>query len=508
MELNSLSFLLFAAAVMLTYFAVGKIPKAQRLVLLAASVFMIVRTTWKKSLLIVVALTLVVFFIGIGIENAKKKSAQRAKTAGRGLLLAGVFSVLAVLCYFRVFTSVFLTVQELLAQRGILISELLMPIGLSYYALSMIGYLLDVYHAKHAAERSFLDFFCFVTYFPALLQGPINLYRELSPQLKESHAFSYDRGVGGLQRSLWGYFKKVVVADRIGVLVAGIMQDTEAVGVSVAWAMVLFVFQLYADFSGGIDVMLGVSEVLGIRLTENFRSPLVSQSITEFWKRWHISLGKFMEKYLYYPIVLNRRIIALSKKIPNTYLQKVFSATLASVAVFIVVGVWHGTGLTYFAYGCYHAFFVSMAVLLAPVYRAAKKALHIDGGSLSWRIFAALRTFLILTCGMILIYAQSLTQAGEIVKRIFSKWNPWVLFDESFLAYGLDDKNIYLMYICILIVIAVDIIESTGFRFREALMRRDIVFRYAVYFIGVFAVLVFGMYGPEITTTAFIYQGF
>ena len=147
----------------------------------------------------------------------------------------------------------------------------------------------------------------YVTYFPAIIEGPINMYKKLMPQIKARHAYDWDRMIRGLMRSLWGYLKKMVIADRIGILVMGILQDEAAHGATILFALVVYSFQIYADFSGGIDVIMGISEVLGIELAENFKSPLISKNVTEYWARWHKSLGEFMEKYIYYPIVLNRK---------------------------------------------------------------------------------------------------------------------------------------------------------------------------------------------------------
>lgn len=508
MELKSLSYVAFALAVVALYYGVRKVKNGQKCVLLAANLFFILATSGLKSLLIITLCVAISYGAGLLIE---KNILLEQKSKARRIFWLDIVLSLAILCYFKFFKDTFLLLQDLLRSKGICVNALVSPIGLSYFTLTMIAYANDIYHKKHKAERNFLDYFLFITYFPSIVQGPVNLYKRTAPQFKLTHQPEGKRIIMGMQRSLWGYFKKVVIADRIGILVMAILKDEAAGGFLLFWAMVLYSFQIYADFSGGIDVIMGLSEMLDIRLAENFRSPLVSRSVTEYWQRWHMSLGEFMEKYLYYPIVLNRSVMKFSKKIPNKYLKKVFSATLASVIVFILVGVWHGTGWNYVVYGCYQAFFVSTAVLLGPWYKKVRTALHINENALSWKLFQALRTFLILTFGRFFIRAKDLPQAFSLMARTFRNFSlrqTAILFDGTLCGYGLDYKNIRLMYLGIALLIAVDILHERKVKLRETVLRQDIVTRFAIYLLAVFAIIIFGIYGPEFSASSFIYQEF
>ena len=508
MDQKSLTYVAFALAVVVLYYCAGALPKGQRWVLLAANLIFITVTSGAKSLLIIALCVAISYFAGPRIEKAVlAKQTKKART----LFWLDTALSLAILCYFKFFKDTFVLLQSFLAGKGISVSALVSPIGLSYFTLTMIAYANDVYHKKHGAEHNFLDYFVFITYFPSIVQGPINLYKKTAPQFRLRHSPDADRITMGLQRSLWGYLKKVVIADRIGILVMAILKDEAAGGFLLFWAMVLYSFQIYADFSGGIDVIMGLSEMLDIHLTENFRAPLVSRSVTEYWQRWHMSLGEFMEKYLYYPIVLNRSVMKFSKRIPNNYLKKVFSATLASVIVFVLVGIWHGTGWNYVVYGCYQAFFVSTAVLLGPWYKKVRTRLHINEKALSWHLFQSLRTFLILTFGRFFIRAKDLPQAFSLMAKTFGDFS-WrqvhVLFDGTLNGYGLDCKNISLMYLGIALLIAVDILHERKVKIRETILRQDVVTRFAIYLLAVFAIVIFGIYGPEFSSSSFIYQEF
>ncbi|MBD5508669.1 MAG: MBOAT family protein [Lachnospiraceae bacterium] len=507
MSIKSLTFLAFVLVVFCIYYAVQK-TDFQKLVLLTAGIICMVSMSSIAATGIVVILALCVYGIAIRIETLIKESRGTISRAVKGWLMLAIVLDIGLLLYFKFFKNTYLLLQNILAAKNIMLAELVVPIGLSYYTLALYGYLMDIYHKKYPAEKDFFLFLTYVTYFPAIIEGPVNLYKKVAPQFRERHFFDGQKVVMGLQRCLWGYFKKVVIADRIGILVMGILQEDTAVGPLLLYAMVLYSFQIYTDFSGGIDVIMGISEMLDIKLTENFKSPLISSSVTEYWARWHISLGEFMEKYIYYPIALNKNVMKFSKKISNKYLSKAFSSALASFIVFIVVGIWHGTGWNYVVYGLYQAVFVAGAVLLMPFYKKIKSMLHIDDKTLSWKIFTVFRTFSILVFGRILIKCADLQGVGIFLQKLFADINPHALFDGTIYQFGLDYKNVYLMYACILLVIVVDILHEKGVHFRELLMRQGIVFRYIVYYIAVFSIVVFGIYGAEFHSANFIYQAF
>lgn len=504
MSINSLEFLVFTAIVVGIYYLLQK-TDLQRYVLLAAGLGCVAAMSALSSAAVIAVLSLAVFLIARQIEKLIRENGGKAPKAARCWFWCGAFLDIGLLIWFKFFKNVEVLLLKLVSSE-ITAGDIIVPIGIAYYSLALYAYLSDVYHKKYEAEKNYFLFLAYVTYFPALIEGPINFYKSLMPQLKTRHAFAEDKFVMGLQRLLWGYFKKLVIADRIGILVMGILQDEKAVGPLVFYALVLYSFQIYCDFSGGIDVIMGISEMLDIKLTENFRSPLVSGSVTEYWQRWHISLGEFMEKYLYYPIVLNRRVMKFSKKIPGKYLSRAFSAAFASVVVFVIVGIWHGTGWNYLVYGIYQAFFVSTAVLLAPIYKKCKAAFHIQESSLSWQIFTVLRTFVVLVFGRMLIKAGNLQQVGMLLKRQFSGGGLHAIFDGSIYQYGLDIKNVCLMYVCIVLIIVVDILHERGVHFRQILMQQGIVFRYIVYYAILFAIIIFGIYGPGYDASSFIYQ--
>lgn len=498
MELKSLTFLAFCLIVALVYFLLQNTDK-QKYVLLAANFVFILTYSGIKATLALFAICVANFMIARKMEKAEKK---------KGWLVIGFICTIGVLLFFKFFTHTAEALISVMSGRPVDMFKIIVPVGISYYTLSLYAYLTDIYHKKYAAETDFGAFLVYVTYFPAIIEGPINMYKKLMPQIKARHAYDWDRMIRGLMRSLWGYLKKMVIADRIGILVMGILQDEAAHGATILFALVVYSFQIYADFSGGIDVIMGISQVLGIELVENFKSPLISKNVTEYWARWHKSLGEFMEKYIYYPIVLNRRLMKFSRKIKDKYMSKAFTAFIASVVVFVIVGIWHGTGWNYVVYGMYQAFFVASAVILKPTYTKVKKALHVNEKCISWEIFCILRTFIILVFGRLLIKSANLHQAGELIGKISHMDNVYSLFNGDLLQYGLDYKNMIVMYIGILVMILVDVLHEHGVKFRELILKQDIVFRYVVYLTAIAIIVIFGIYGGEFSAASFIYQGY
>lgn len=505
MGLKSIQYLVFVFIVVLFYFLLQK-SNHQKYVLLISDLIFIYMVSNKATLLLILLLCGSIFFIA---KQIRKNIDNKRMTLTKIWFWFGFAVDIGLLCYFKFFKNTWLILQEISRSHGYDLQTLIVPIGLSYYSLVLLGYLIDVYHKKFEPEKNILDFINFVLYFPSLFQGPFNLYKKLSPQLKENHIFNYDKFIYGLQRILWGYFKKIIIADRIGIIVSGIFGDEAASGIIIFYAFVIYSFQIYADFSGGIDVIMGVSDILGIEISENFRNPLVSKSVTEFWGRWHMSLGAWMEKYIYYPIVLNRNMMKLSKRINNNYMSKVFSASIATFVVFILVGIWHGTGWNYMVYGLYQSFWCTLAVLLGQFYKKAKKKVKLDENCISWKIFTILRTFNILVIGRYFSRAGSLEQAIDLLRRTFvKKVNIYKLFDGSLYNYGMDYKNFIIMYLGIILLIIVDILHERGIRFRQLINKQDIVFRYFIYLATLFAIIIFGIYGREFNQSSFIYQGF
>ncbi len=414
MALSSLTFLIFLAGALLTYYLV---PVHLRwYVLLAASAvfYLSYSPSAGLSLLATVGMT-----YGAGRWLGALHQKEQALLAGtprenrpavkkRGVRVRRRV-LTAALCLNFLTLAVYKYLNWLLGATGLPFRplELLVPLGLSFYIFQTAGYLIDVYRGKLAAERNFLRYLLFASYFPQMVQGPIHRYGELAPQLFAEHRLQAENLRDGIELMLWGMLKKVLIADTLAAPVAELYGNYAAYpGLIVFLGAALYCLQLYCDFSGGIDIVRGVSELFGIRLGENFRRPYFAQSIDDFWRRWHISLGEWMKDYLFYPLALSKWLPRLCKPLRKHLgkrVGKLLVPSVATVVVFLAVGVWQGPGLQNIAYGLWNGLLMSAAMLCAPLFKKR------EGRAM--QVFRILRTCFLVTIGRFFSRAESLSAA-------------------------------------------------------------------------------------------------
>lgn len=449
-----------------------------------------------------------------GLDGKQKKQIKSAYAARKKrYVLLSVLLNIGILVFLK-YTNV--AINSVNQAFGTEVSSLniLVPIGLSYYTFKSIGYVVDVYRGRVKAQRNIFKLSLFISYFPALVQGPIDRYENLAGQLIAEHSFDYQRLAFGAQRMLWGYIKKLVIADRIAVVVNTVINSyaTEGyVGFTVFIAVALYAFQIYADFSGGMDIVIGLSEIFGISLTENFRRPFFATSVSEYWQRWHITLGAWMRTYVFYPLSLSPAFNKLGKKcrkaLGDRY-GKLIAPSIASFVTFFLIGMWHGVGWKYVLYGLYQAFFVSTGTLFENVYARGREIFKINETSKSWQLFRVLRTFFVITMSRFVSRSKDVAGVVSLFKAAFTSFNPWVFFDGSLYKLGLNRPNFHLMLLSIVGLLIVDYIQEKGISIRRTVARQNIVLRWGIYYAAVLVLVIFGMYGPGYDAASFIYQRF
>ncbi len=529
MSLFSFEFIAFAAAITLAYFVLPR--KCQWFVLLVASCIFYV-TGGLEGIAYILITCATIYVLGLllqrendkvsaalkGVKGGKAKKEVRAQFARKKKLLvwAAVLVNLWILCFHK-FANPFIEVLNDLFGAGFNSFDLIVPLGLSYYTFKAIGYAIDVYRGRVEAVRNPLKLALYVSYFPALFQGPIDRYEHLAHQLFEGHAFSYDRLRFGAQRMLWGYLKKMVIADRIAIFTGTILAGyaTEGyTGFLLILAVVFYSFQLYADFSGGIDIVCGLSEIFGISLTENFRQPFFAKSVAEYWQRWHISLGNWMRTYVFYPLSLSPRLTKLGKWVREKRGEKAkawaraLAPAIASFVTFILVGIWHGTGWQYVWWGFFLAIFVASATLFEGLYQRGREKLHISENAIGLRVFQVVRTFAIITCLRFVTLAASMEETVAMMGLAFGELDASVFTDGTLFSLGLDAPNFYFMLISIAVLIAVDVVHEKGVDIRQAIARQPIVLRWTIYYAAILTLVIFGVYGPGYNPAGFIYQNY
>ena len=389
--------------------------------------------------------------------------------------------------------------------------KLLLPLGISFYTFQSSGYLLDVYWKRDTAEKNPFRYALFVSYFPQILQGPIGRHSKMAGQLYEGHKFELSRLCRGTQRILWGFFKKMVLADWSVVFVEAIFGNPDQYHGLAIFGVLFYSIQLYADFSGGMDVVIGISEMFGITLDENFKRPFFSTSITDFWHRWHITLGTWMKDYLFYPLSLSKGMGKFGKFAKKTF-GKTYGRALpicvANIVVFLVVGIWHGAAWKFIVYGLYNGIIIGFSGLMAKNYRDWKKKLKINDKSNGWHIFQIVRTFILVNISWFFDRADTIPQAFTMMKNAVTVWKPAQILDISVGMAGSMYTIIALIILglgCVVQFI-VSYEQEKNVDVQGAIDKKAKLVKWAVYVMLLVAIAILGM--PPNSSGGFIYAQF
>ena len=421
--------------------------------------------------LFLLAETLLSYSFGLLCEKYPKKK-KRA-------LAAWAVISLGTLCFFKV---------------GQVRVSLFMPIGLSFYTFSTIGYVTDVYRGTCKAEKNFIDYALFVSFFPYVLSGPIERAGHILPQLKEHKKISFDNIREGAYRMLWGYFLKLVIADRLALFVNTVYGEYQAYnGTHLLIATVLFAFQLYADFAGYSEIARGAGKLFGIDILQNFKAPYFSCTVSEFFRRWHISLNRWLIDYLYIPLGGSRK--GTVRKYTNIMIT------------FLLSGFWHGTGLRFIAWGGINGIWLVLSDMTKKVRDKCKVLLGIRTDCFSYRLWQMLVTFAAVDLAWLFFRADSLKEAFGILYKIAFSLSSVSLIDRSLLTMGLDLYDWLLLAAAGSIWLLVDILREKGGLY-AGFLRQNLLFRYLLFLAGFFGILVFGVYGTDLSTGSFLYFQF
>ena len=453
-------------------------------------------------------------------KNYKNKIKVRKRLV-MALCLVLNFGILAFLKYYNFFSG---SLNDLLGGFGVAFSmptlKLILPLGISFYTFQTMGYIVDVYREKTAPEKNPLKLLLFVSFFPQIIQGPISIYDQLAKQLYEGHDFDFTRFKHGCELILWGFFKKLVIADRAVIAITAVTDNYNAQGgTTLTFTVLLYALQLYADFSGGIDISRGVAQIFGIDMIDNFKRPYFSKSINEYWRRWHISLGAWLKNYLFYPVAMSNLFITASKKMKNTkfgntaagaHIAKVLPTSVASLIVFLVVGVWHGASWKYVAFGLWNGLIIMISILLEPIFKSINEKLHIKPTNVPFMLFQMLRTFIIVLVGYVFDVAPSFSQAMRTFALFFTNQSlstGWSQISNL----GLGKKDYIVILVGAVIILIASLIQENakdGLNIREKLDKKPFILRYALLFVGVLSIVIFGIYGSGYNAADFVYMQF
>nr|MCR5282142.1 hypothetical protein [Lachnospiraceae bacterium] len=437
------------------------------------------------------------------IKEIKKQTAAKK----RRILVLTLVLVLGVLIAYKVlnhFTEAFTYLAGLFTGGAADDTmKLIVPLGISYYTFSTVGYLLDVYWKRYEAEKNPVRFYLYTIYFPHIMQGPISRYSLLGKELKKPELrLRWDNFVVGMESILLGMFKKLVIADRAGVYVKATLTKQDLGGLVYLVCLILDAIQIYSDFSGYMDIVSGVSKIFDVELEQNFNHPFLAKSVPEFWRRWHMSLGGWFKDYVYYPVNMSKAAKNINKKIKGmkaVHLKKAISVILPVMVTWVLTGLWHGSGAGYVAWGLYYGTLILLSVTFSDDIGAKIESLGINRDAVWYRILQTIKIFCIFMGGRFLAAQISLGQRLHIIGSIFTKFAGGDL-----LAYKLNRFNFTLLLFGVIVLILIAVIEQKESIFTW-LNRKPKIVSAIILYILFFTVFLFGIYGSS-DAGNFMYQ--
>ena len=446
-------------------------------------------------------------------KKEKKEIKKQNKKKRKMYLLIALFVNIGLLIFFKAVKFWNIPVISFLLDEET--KSIVMPLGISYYTFSVVGYLLDVYWKRYKYEPSFGRFLGWAMYFPHIIQGPISRYNLLGAELKKELPLKWKNFKFGMELILWGCFKKLVVADRLSIFVNSVLNHENSyeileTGIISALVMIFDALMIYTDFSGYVDIVTGISQIFGVELERNFNRPFMSKTVPEFWRRWHMSLGSWFKDYVYYPISVSPACKGLSKKLKGKVSDRIISIIVTLIPVmctWILTGLWHGTGMGYLMWGIYYGILIAMSVLFTPQVVAFQKKCGINTESLSWRIFQRIKIFCIFMGGRLLANPIGVTTRLRIIRSIFKDFVHGKWWSKSVYSYGLNATNFWIIIFSAILLIVVAILQEKG-SVREMFERQDFVFKVVVLTVAVYVVFLLGVYGTQFNVGSFMYQQF
>lgn len=481
MSILSTDFIIFTLITIIAYFTLPKI--CQPFILLCASIYFYVKSgaIYLIYLFIISAITFFMAKIIFKLHENAKSDISNAKTVDEkknikrktknlkfklsGFAITIVIGIWIIIKYGNFLIdnlNVLLNVFSPTAKLGTL--SLVLPMGMSFYTFSAVSYLVDVYRSKYKPENNFFRYMLFICFFPHIIQGPFSRFDHLGKTLYEKHSFSYDRLSEGMARILWGYFKKIAIADLISISTNEFLTNYNNYdGLQLICCIFLYGIQIYADFSGYMDIMCGICRILGIELAENFAQPYFAKSVADYWRRWHITLGAWFRDYLFYPLSMSKTAQRSGSKMRKSFGVKIGKLIPSYFALFFVwsaTGLWHGASWKFLIWGYLNLIVIITSMYLEKTYDILKKKLRINDSALYWRIFMAIRTFMLVCFFRFFSEAKSTTDAFYFVGKILKGVNFSLLKTPGIFFSNTDHLHILIIVIGSLAIFAVDLLRE------------------------------------------------
>ena len=379
------------------------------------------------------------------------------------------------------------------------IPKFLQPIGISFYTLQAVSYILDVYRGTTKADKNIGRLALFMAFFPQIMEGPICRYGQTAEKLWQGSKITYSNMTMGIQRIMYGLMKKMVVADRLNLFIINVFRQNEKVdGGVIAIAMFCYTIQLYMDFSGTMDVVIGTSEIFGIKIPENFRQPFFSKTISEFWTRWHITLGTWFKDYIFYPVSMAKpmkRITTSARKRIGNHFGPLIAGSIALFCVWISNGLWHGSGWQYIFFGMYHFVLILSGNIIEPFVKTVTSKLHLSRQSMPYKGWQIARTFLLVNIGELFFRADGLDTGLAMFHNMVTNFSLASIQSGLLFKMGLDKHDYFIVLIALIIILVISILKERGIEIRQEIGKKNIAVRWVFYYALIFFIIIFGAYG-------------
>mgnify|MGYP001094257861 CR=1 FL=1 len=503
MSLTSFSFFVFLLITIISFYVISP---AQKYILLIASLYFYINVSPISKM----KMGLIIFFVGM-VTYVGAILIEKANGVWKNLILSGsVLSLVLVLFIFKYAYNVFFMFAEVFhSPANFSWLKFLTVIGISYYALSAIGYMVDVFWGNEKADRNIAEVFLFIFYFPQLISGPLTRFGMMRPQITERRKFDLNNIFLGMRRMAWGYFKKLVISERFAVVVTAIYGNySEYSFVGIIGATLCYAVQLYTDFSGCMDIIMGASLMFGIKLPENFNAPFFSETIQEFWQRWHITLGTWFKDYLMFPLQKSKKIQLIGKWAKKKFGKKVGRKVpfyISMLVLWFLIGLWHGgTGYYFIASAGIPCVLLILSDLCQPFFHLIVSKFHMNTKCISWRWFRRIRTLLLICICWMVVCSNGTRRFAVLLKHAFSNlWN-YTSFNSALGVIGLTSLDLLLMVIGICMLYLSDLCTYKGSSIFEVMDKQNYLFKIILIYTEVIMILMYGMVG----SSPFIYFQF
>lgn len=500
MQFNSIDFMIFFPVVLVIYFVIPK--KLRSIWLLVTSYYFYM--CWKATYAILIGGSTVITYIsGLIIDRIRKGSSKNQKLINKIVMFLCIsinLCVLAVFKYGNFAIESFSAIRRVLGFSTIDNRlNLLLPVGISFYTFQALGYIIDVYRGDVEVEKNFIRYALFVSFFPQLVAGPIERSKNLLTQMRkidQIKLWNARRVTSGAILMIWGLFMKMVISDRVALLVDTVFDNYRMYGsTELILAAIGFAIQIYCDFSSYSLIAIGAAKIMGFELMENFNTPYFARNIRDFWGRWHISLSTWFKDYLYIPLGGNRK--GKARKYLNLLI------------VFLVSGLWHGASWSFVVWGGVHGLYQVVGDLTTPLRKHLQDKTHVKTECLSWKLLQTGVTFSLVVFAWIFFRADTITDALRFIKRIIVKPTPWLLFNGGIYNLGLDRVEINILVVALIMLLLVDLVRYLkGITLDTFLFEQNLWFEWAVIIVLILMIFIFGEYGPTFNSQQFIYFQF